>query len=141
MKQEKLLPASFIPINMPENQSLLLGKIRNRFGKISRRDSRQSKWCPGWESNPQDLRRKILSLLRLPIPPPGRATGKMVHLKGVEPLTSRFVVWRSIQLSYKCANERENKQRFARQRKREVRAKYSLRTAPFHHPATPVRPP
>jgi hypothetical protein len=28
-------------------------------------------WCPGWGSNPQDFRRKILSLLRLPIPPPG----------------------------------------------------------------------
>ena len=29
-------------------------------------------WCPGWGSNPQDFRRQILSLLRLPIPPPGR---------------------------------------------------------------------
>jgi integrase len=30
--------------------------------------------CPGWGSNPQFLRRQILSLLRLPIPPPGLAS-------------------------------------------------------------------
>ncbi len=30
---------------------------------------------------------------------------KMAHPKGFEPLTPRFVVWCSIQLSYGCAPE------------------------------------
>lgn len=31
-------------------------------------------WCPGRESNPHVLRRQILSLVRIPVPPPGQAS-------------------------------------------------------------------
>ena len=37
--------------------------------------------CPGWGSNPHDLRRQILSLLRLPIPPPGQ--GGVIRCQGI----------------------------------------------------------
>ena len=57
----------------------------------------RASWCPGWESNPQGLLRKILSLLRLPIPPPGRgawaeSTSRRggVHEKLFPPLLNAF---------------------------------------------------
>ena len=37
----------------------------------------KSDWCPGWDSNPHAFKgRRILSPLRLPIPPPGRFRGR-----------------------------------------------------------------
>jgi hypothetical protein len=39
-------------------------------------------WCPGWGSNPHVLLRQILSLLRLPIPPPGQQEGNRRGTEG-----------------------------------------------------------
>src|SRR5688500_3632420 len=43
-------------------------------------------WCEGRDSNPHALRRQILSLVRLPIPPPSRKESTYYSARGGEPL-------------------------------------------------------
>ncbi len=46
--------------------------IRTQHGRAVRALFSKNRWCPGWGSNPHAFRgRRILSPLRLPIPPPG----------------------------------------------------------------------
>jgi hypothetical protein len=49
------------------NQSMVVDEF-------SHQTSIKENWCPGRDSNPHALRRRILSPLRLPIPPPGHAS-------------------------------------------------------------------
>src|SRR5262245_12444865 len=39
-------------------------------------------WCEGRDSNPHALRRQILSLVRLPIPPPSQKNQRIIALRG-----------------------------------------------------------
>src|ERR687891_320469 len=42
-----------------------------------------SSWCEGRDSNPHALRRQILSLVRLPIPPPSQKNQRIIAAVGV----------------------------------------------------------
>src|SRR5678810_803817 len=61
---------------------------RSRFPSVSTLDGISSLfvWCEGRDSNPHALRRQILSLVRLPIPPPSQKNQRIIAADGGRPL-------------------------------------------------------